>query len=132
VPLLTRCFLRAALLYLVAGFTLGAAILAAKAAGGAPAAWSLLPAHVDFLLVGWTVQLTLGVAFWILPRFAGGASRGNEALAWAAFWLVNAGTLLSGLGQALGLASTLGRVLEASAAVAFGIHAWRRVKRPSV
>jgi heme/copper-type cytochrome/quinol oxidase subunit 1 len=132
VPPLTRWFVRSALVYLVAGFTLGAAILIAKASGRAPGAWSLLPAHVDFLFVGWTAQLTMGVAFWILPRFAGGASRGNETLAWLAFWLLNTGALLSGLGPLLGAAPVLGRTFEAGAAVAFGAHAWQRVKRASV
>ena len=55
----------------------------------------LLVPHVEFVLVGWTVQLTMGVAFWILPRFEGGASRGAVAYAWLAFVLVNAGVLLT-------------------------------------
>jgi heme/copper-type cytochrome/quinol oxidase subunit 1 len=133
VPTLSRWLVRAALCYLVAGFTLGAVILVSKALGTGPFAWSLLPAHVEFLLFGWTVQLTMGVAFWILPRFAGGASRGDERLVWAAFALVNAGTLATALAPLAGSAGvTIGRVLEATAAAAFGAHAWRRVKRPSV
>lgn len=134
-PRLSRWFIRAAFLYLIAGFTVGALILADKAIGREPSLWRLLPAHVDFLLVGWTVQLTMGVAFWILPRFAGGTSRGNESLAMAAFVLVNAGALLAGLGPAVGAPPGVtfgGRVAEAGAALAFGLHAWRRVKRASV
>lgn len=48
------------------------------------------PPHVEFMLIGWTVQLTMGVAFWILPRFEGGVSRGAVGYAWFAFVLLNA------------------------------------------
>lgn len=115
------------------GFTLGAVMLASKAmALWGPMAWLLAP-HVEFLLVGWTVQLTMGVAFWILPRFEGGRSRGRERYAWAVFVLVNAGVVLVGVGPALGPPATLlGRVAEFAAAAAFGFHAWRRMARTSV
>ena len=71
-----------------------------------------------------------GVAVWMLPRFAGGTSRGDERPAWLAFWLLNPGVLLSGLGPATGVSHTqlLGRALDAAAVVAFAIHAWARVR----
>jgi hypothetical protein len=134
VPRLTVWAVRASLLYLAAGFTLGALLLAHKGIPIHPGLWRLLPAHVECLLVGWTVQLGMGVAFWILPRFAGGASRGNEALAWCAVGLVNLGVVAVVLSGAVGAASPalLGRVAEAGGAVAFALHAWGRVRRPSV
>jgi hypothetical protein len=101
----------------------------------------LLPAHIEFLLFGWTVQLILGVGFWILPRFSPGEGRkprrGREGLAWLAFFLLNLGALLAGLGPLAGVlggagfSSTLsiaGRAAEAGAALAFAVHAWPRVK----
>ena len=48
-----------------------------------PYIWTLLPSHIEFLLIGWTVQLALGVAFWILPRWQ--TQRGDVRPAWAAF-----------------------------------------------
>jgi hypothetical protein len=133
VPRLTVWVVRASLLYLAAGFTLGAFLLAHKGIPIHPALWRLLPAHAEFLLVGWTVQLAMGVAFWILPRFAGGMSRGKGALAWCAFGLVNLGVVAVVLNGAVGAASLfLGRVAEAGAAVAFAFHAWGRVRRPSI
>lgn len=132
-PRLSRWFIRAALLYLLLGFTFGGLLLFHK---GVPltegaALWRLLPAHMEFLLVGWTVQLAFGVAFWIFPRFW--RSRGNEAPAWIAFGLLNAGVWLAGLGPVVGappLVAFLGRLSEGAAAVAFALHAWPRIKPP--
>jgi cbb3-type cytochrome oxidase subunit 1 len=131
VPRLSVWSLRLALTYLVVGFTLGALMLANKGLGFAPVLWNLLPAHVDFLLLGWTVQLVIGVAFWILPRFSKAPRRGNETLAWTAIILFNAGILFDGVVSLLlhspyvNLAS---RGLLILAAIAFGLHAWPRVK----
>jgi hypothetical protein len=134
VPRLTVWVVRASLLHLAAGFTLGALLLAHKGIPIHPALWRLLPAHVELLLVGWTVQLAMGVAFWILPRFAGGTSRGNEALAWCAVGLVNLGVVAVVLSGAVGAAALAlpGRVAEAGGTVAFALHAWGRVRGPSV
>ena len=41
-----------------------------------PALWRLLPAHIELLLLGWTLNLALGMAYWILPRYKTGAPRG--------------------------------------------------------
>jgi hypothetical protein len=128
-PRLSRWFVRAALVYLALGFTFGALLLFHKGAPLHPLVWRLLPAHIEFLLLGWTVQLAMGVAFWILPRFGG--SRGGAAPAWIALFLFNAGVLLAGLGPSLGgpaVLSFLGRLLEAGGALAFGVHAWPRIK----
>lgn len=139
-PRLSAWMVRAALVHLVAGFALGAALLSVRAGALPPVAWLLLPLHVDALLLGWTLQLAMGVAFWILPRFLvaapGGAPprhgpRGREAPAWAAFVLLNAGVLLVGAsplaGAPAGLAAA-GRGAELLAAAAFALHAWPRVK----
>lgn len=131
-PRLSVWAVRSALLYLLTGFSLGALLLANKGEPFGAWVWSLLPLHVECLLVGWTGQLILGVGFWILPRFPGG-SRGNERLAWLAWGLLNAGTLLAGGAgmAAAGLAApilALGRGMEVLAAVAFALHAWGRVR----
>ncbi len=82
-------------------------------------------------MIGWTVQLAMGVGFWILPRL--GKSRGNETLAWLAFFLINAGVWMAGLGGTLrvpDLMLVLGRLTEVGAAAAFAAQAWPRVKSP--
>ena len=131
-PSLSCWFIRASLAYLVAGFTLGALMLTLKAVVRYDGMGLLMTPHVEFLLIGWTVQVTMGVAFWILPRFEGGTSRGAVGYAWLAFALLNVGVILAGLGPVLGDAIRLaGRAAEAGAAFAFGLHAWRRIRRTS-
>ncbi len=128
-PPLSRWFIRAALLYLAVGFTFGALLLGNKGIPFAPWLWRLLPSHIEFLVVGWTVQLIFGVGFWILPRFRG--ERGWMAPAWATFWLLNAGVLLAALAPPLGAQGgwvLVGRLAEAGAAACFAVHAWPRIK----
>ena len=128
-PRPTVWFLRAALIHLVLGFTFGAALLWHKGVPIHPLLWRLLPAHMEFLLIGWTVQLVLGVAYWILPRFY--TSRGDVRLVWAAFVLLNGGVWLAGMGGTLaapGWILLVGRLCEAGAALAFAFNAWPRVK----
>lgn len=120
-PRLSVWMIRTALLALAAGAALGALLLADPGLAGGLARWR--PLHGELLLVGWTVQLAFGVAYWILPRFREGRERGREELAWAAFVLVNLGVLLVGAGQ-----PAAGRSAEAMAAIAFAAHAWPRVK----
>ncbi len=128
-PRLSVWFVRAALLHLAIGFTMGALLLWHKAYPLHPLLWRVLPMHMEFLLVGWTVQLALGVAYWILPRWQ--SQRGDVRPAWAALVLLNAGVWLVALAPYAGPANGLmvvGRVLEAIAALAFAVHAWPRVK----
>jgi hypothetical protein len=130
-PRLSCWFIRASLIYLVLGFTFGALLLFQKGVPLYAALWTLLPAHIEFLLFGWTVQLALGVGFWIFPRFW--RSRGNEKPAWLALILLNAGVWLVAVGSISGipaLIALLGRSAEAGAALAFVAHAWPRIKPP--
>jgi hypothetical protein len=130
-PLLSRWFIRAALVYLALGFTFGGLLLFHKGIPLHPLMWRLLPAHIELLLFGWTVQLAMGVAFWMFPKFGGGTSRGNEKAVWVAFVLLNVGVWLVALTPLLDMPlwlSFIGRLMEAGAAVAFSLHAWPRVK----
>lgn len=130
-PVLSVWSIRASMVHLALGFTFGALILINKAIPLHPAIWGLLPAHIELLLLGWVAQLAIGVAFWILPRFAGG--RGDVRLAWASIFLLNLGVLSAALAPALGgpAAGTLvGRGLTVAAVAAFAAHAWPRIKPP--
>jgi len=127
-PRLSVWMIRTALLALTAGAALGALLLGAPGVVGV-ARWR--PLHAELLLVGWTVQLAFGVAYWILPRFRRGPERGHEVLGWTAFALVNVGVFLVGLGRpAAGgeLWALAGRGAEGLAAAAFVAQAWPRVK----
>lgn len=128
-PRLSYLFIRASLIYLVLGFTFGGLILANKAILFAPMIWALLPAHIEFLILGWLTQLALGVAFWILPRFVGGTPRGDERWSWAAFALVNLGIALNVASPYVGLTwlGLLARILQAAGVAAFAIGNWQRI-----
>ena len=128
-PRLSVWFVRTALSYLALGFTFGALLLANKGVSLHPLTWRLLPAHIEFLLIGWTVQLAFGVAFWILPRWR--LQRGDVRPAWAALVLLNAGVWLVAIAPFVAqspLFAPVGRTLEAAAAFAFALHAWPRIK----
>jgi hypothetical protein len=118
------------LLYLLLGFALGSLMLANKGVPFAGWVWSFLGAHMEFLLLGWMVQLAMGVAFWILPRFGSGAPRGNELLMWAAFAALNLGIWMVALQpyHMQGLISFTGRILEALGVFSFVFESWQRVK----
>ena len=130
-PRLSIWMIRTALLHLAIGFAIGALLLAERGMALSTLIPRLRPAHAELLLLGWTVQLAMGVAFWILPRFRSGAERGNERPAWLAYGLLNAGVVsaaLGGAGFAWAGLQFWGRCAEALAAAAFAVHAWPRVK----
>lgn len=123
-PRVSAWLVRAALLHLVVGVTIGAALLAGNAAG-----WSagrpLALAHREMVTVGWLVQLAIGVGFWILPPVRGDAVR--ERPAWIVAALLNGGVLLF-VGACLWAGGSGGgplpaaaRTLEAAAVLLFGV-----------
>jgi heme/copper-type cytochrome/quinol oxidase subunit 1 len=129
-PQLSRNFVRFSLAYLATGFSLGALLLINKGMQISPPTWRLLPIHAEVLLMGWFVQLALGVAYWILPRLAGDEPRGSVRFAWSAFWLVNLGIILVSLGSLVSSPPLVlaGRLVELLGVVAFVACSWRRVK----
>jgi hypothetical protein len=132
-PRLSVVYIKLGLLYLLVGFTLGALLLTNKGIPLWGGVWAFLPAHIDFLLFGWTVQLIFGVAYWILPRMPGGA-RGSPGLPWLALGLLNLGIWLSSFHLLFDNREVLllsGRLLQTLAFISFAAHAWKRV-RPTV
>jgi len=134
VPRVCVWLLRGSLLYLGAGFTLGALLLASKGLGVIPGVWTWLPVHMEWLLVGWFVQLVMGVAYWIFPRFGlSPAARGREGFAWMAFLLLNAGVWLVCGSVVLdwGVAA-YGRAAELAAAMVMAINIWARTRASGI
>lgn len=129
-PAASRWMIRCSFVYLILGFALGALLLIHKAYPLHPAMWMVLPIHIELLIFGWIVQLTLGTAYWILPRYMEGEPRGSSTA--AAFivillnlgiWLVIAKSLqISDMSLALA-----GRVLETGAVILFVLLHWKRV-----
>lgn len=136
-PRVSIWFVRTSLLALFAGMTLGAVILGAKGLGRGPAVWFLLPAHIELVLVGWMLQLAMGVAQWILPRLgARGAARGSGP-AWVAYGALNAGLLLvvaamAAPGPVAHALQLGGRAAEVAGVGAFIVSVWSRVRASGI
>lgn len=128
-PIPSRWMIKASLIHLFAGFFTGALILLSKAYTGLSPVWVLLPIHIEVSIFGWIIQLTMGTAYWILPRFLVGSSRGNPELAKIMVILLNTGILIivaSHLDIISSTATVLGRILEVSAIILFIVLHWNR------
>lgn len=128
-PRLSVYFVRAALIYLLLGFTLGGLVLANKGLMISAMIWSLLPLHIEFTFVGWMIQLAMGVAFWILPRHPKGPPRGDERLSWAALLSINVGILCLVMDYVLqeSVFLVFGRAAESLGLALFVLGNWRRI-----
>lgn len=127
-PTLSVWAVRLALLHVVVGTGLGGLLLVSKAVALPPWLWALRAAHVEMLLIGFVVQLVVGVGFWILPRAPARASGRPVA---RAVVLLNVGVVLVAGAAFVPFGSELagiGRVCEAIAVVVFAGHVWPRVR----
>ena len=129
-PKLSVVAVRLAFVYLAGGSTIGAVLMSRQALSLPPAVQMFRPLHIELLLIGWLVQLAVGVGFWILPRF--GRQRGNTSLAVSAIVLLNLGLWIVAGGQLYWSAGSIlpavGRTFEAAGALLFGLHVWQRIK----
>ncbi len=135
-PRLSQLMIRTALLWLAIGYSVGGLVLLNKGLSLLPWLWALRAAHIHMLLVGWTVQLACGVAFWILPRLDARGTRGDERLVWGCYAALNCGVVLGALHDPLvalaawpgwGALPPLMGLLYMLAAALFAAHAWPRV-----
>jgi heme/copper-type cytochrome/quinol oxidase subunit 1 len=136
-PVLTRWFIKSALLYLAAALLLALVMALPDSMGMPPFVRAMNPGYFHLFLVGWVTQMIFGVIYWLFPIITRARPRGNERLGWACFILLNTGLLLRvvaepltsmrpelGLGWLLALAA----LLQWLAAVLFVALAWPRVK----
>ena len=135
-PLLSRCFLKTALLYFLASFCLGGYLLVGVGVQR-PAPVVLQPVYWHMLLVGWLMQLIFGVAYWMFPRRAGGRANGRPVLGWLTYAALNAGLLLRVVVEpwhgmrphpALGWLLVPSAVLQVTAGWAFVVSIWSRIR----
>ncbi len=136
-PPLSRWYVKLALVYFVAALLLGALRAAEPLVSLPPVLVAAGPAQVHLLVVGWITQMIFGVAYWMFPRYAPDAPRGNDAVATATFLLLNVGLLLRLVAEplyALHPSVKLGGVLVVSAGsqwlagIGFVLNTWPRVK----
>lgn len=136
-PLLTRLFVKTAIVYFVAALIVGL-LLAARPVLGLPTiVASLSPVYFHLLMVGWVTQLILGVAHWMFPRYSKEIPRGKDWLTWATFLLLNSGLLLRIIAEPARTVSVepvwgwllaLSALLQWLAGMAFIANLWPRVK----
>ncbi len=126
-------FLRASLLWLCAGVSVGVAMAVHPA-------WTIYrTAHLHMLLLGFVMMMIAGVAYHVLPRFVG-ASLYSPRLASLHFLVANTGLALLASGfivrfHVLAVASVLlavGGTLAAAGAIMFAWNLWRTLDRAAL
>lgn len=148
-PVTSRVYIRASLLYLGLGAVLGGLFLVNRWLPFGAWVYALKASHVQFVISGWLIQFILGVAWWLFPPLQlgqrpdgtrlrrGQAQRGSEPLFWATFALLNTGILLRSLGVPfrvwtglawLEIVSALSGLFLLAAAVTFVLNVWARVR----
>ncbi len=136
-PTLTRVFLRTSLVYLAAGLLAGVLLVAGPMLGLPLVIPGMELIYIHLLMVGWITQLIFGVVYWMFPKFSAQRPRGNEALAWATYGLINVGLLLRVISEPLAVAHPrtlwgwllgLSAVLQLIAGWFFIANTWARVK----
>ena len=136
-PLLTRWYVKTAILYLVVALLFGA-ILAGSGVVPLPAFLLLAaPAQIHLFVVGWLTQLIFGIAYWMFPKASAERPRGNDAVAVFTYAALNLGLLARAVGEPwraleAGLVPggllVLSGILQWLAGVSFAAQAWPRVR----
>lgn len=134
-PPITRAFIKASLLYLVAA--MGLAILQAAQPHLGWQIAGLSPVYFHLFLVGWVTQMIMGVGLWFFPKYSQARPRGSESAAWASFWLLNLGLLLRAVAEPAASAQAaplwlwalaVSAVTQWLAALLFVLNVWPRIK----
>ncbi len=129
-PLLTRTFIKTALVYLTLALLLG--ILLTLHVSN-----SFFPVYIHLLVFGWLTQLIFGMVYWMFPKYSSQLPRGREALSWVTYGALNIGLILRAIAEPLqasqpnNLSGTLlvvSAILQWLAGVAFIANTWQRVK----
>lgn len=135
---LTSVMLRTALIWLLAGISLGGAMLVDRKVPGQWRLW-FTPGHGHMLFVGWFLQFAVGVAYWLLPRRRSDARPlgYNEQLAFTAVIALNIGLAARVSAEAFERAGNasdvtfsslaLSAVLQIAAVAIFTYQLWPRV-----
>jgi hypothetical protein len=132
-PLLTRWFLKAALVYLI--LALCAGIFLALPDSNPLA--GMFPVYFHLLTFGWLTQLIFGVALWMFPKFSSTQPRGPEWLGWSTLALLNLGLILRMIFEPLnGVAPSLlsgwmlviAAIFQWLSGVTFVANTWKRVR----
>ena len=129
-PLLTRTFIKTAMIDFTVALILGI-LLALGITNG------LFPVYIHLLVFGWLTQLIFGVVFWMFPKFSAEKPRGSEPLGWWTYALLNIGLLLRAIAEPIqstqpnplsGWMLVISAILQFLAGLLFVVNSWGRVK----
>ncbi len=129
-PLLTRTFIKTAMIDFSAALVLGI-LLALGVTNG------LFPAYIHLLVFGWLTQLIFGVIFWMFPKHSIEKPRGSESLGWWTYGLLNIGLLIRVIAEPIrathpapfsGWMLVISALLQFLAGFLFVVNTWGRVK----
>ena len=133
-PVLTRWFIKSAMLYLLAALALSI-LMQSGLSARVPLLGVLWPTYLHLLVVGWLTQLIFGVAFWLFPKHPSTPPRGSDRLGWTCLVLLNVGLLLrvvaeplQALGHACAPLLVASAVTQLLAGWAFVANTWPRVR----
>ncbi len=139
-PPLARHFIKTAFVYFVVAFVLGALMMLDRWLNFSRWLKMVYLGQLHLLVVGWITQLAIGVAYWMFPRLRKEQDprpRGSDALTWFVLIALNAGLLLRFLLEPfylmgpqpwLAALMALSGILQAAAALAFGLLVWSRIR----
>jgi hypothetical protein len=136
--LLHRTFIRLALACLLLGVMMGTLIEWRQAFGLRPWPYAAVTIHIHLLMVGFLLNMVMGVAHWMFPRLPGATAVGaaRDPLAWTNLVSLNLGLALRVVSEpwmgrawanALQAASA---ALQLAGVVFFLLAIWRRVRFP--
>ena len=126
-----KAFLKASLAWLALGVTLGVAMAAHPM-------WTVYRlAHMHMVLLGFVTMMIYGVAYHVIPRFAGVALHSRRVPVWH-WWISNAGLALMVAGFIVRVSSARvgtpllagGGTLSAAGAYTFAWIIWRTIDGP--
>lgn len=129
-PLLTRTFVKTAMICFALALALGI-LLALGVTNG------LFPVYIHLLVFGWLTQLIFGVVFWMFPKFSAEKPRGSEPLGWWTYALLNIGLLQRAIAEPIqstqpnplsGWMLVISAILQFLAGLLFAVNSWGRVK----
>lgn len=139
-PTLTRWYIKTAMVYLALALAAGILLAAQQVWAYALPSITVLPVYIHLLVVGWLTLLILGVAHWMFPKYSIDLPRGNQALAWASFILLNAGLALRVISEPAmsvvkepsrpvwGVMLVIAAILQWLGGMTFVANTWARVK----
>lgn len=136
-PILTRVWIKTALVYFILSLTLGIFLVLDTAGLLALPVPGLFPSYIHFLVLGWVTQLIMGVAFWMFPKYSQQQPRRSESMGWVSYYCLNLGLILRLVGEPLNAATQAawaGWIMAIAAGLllvggtAFVVNTWGRVK----